>query len=71
MRKAGKNGAIESFLMYFSSIIAVFLIVSLAFSGSAIPTGYSGGVHLSSGLFIILALSMLLYLMIRTRGIKI
>ncbi|MEM5804727.1 MAG: hypothetical protein QXU82_02670 [Candidatus Aenigmatarchaeota archaeon] len=70
MRKAGKNGAAESFFMYFSSIVAVLLIASLAFPSSVLPNAESGNVHLSSGLFIILALSMFLYFMTKERGFK-
>ncbi|MFQ6009754.1 MAG: hypothetical protein ACE5J7_01385 [Candidatus Aenigmatarchaeota archaeon] len=72
MKKKRRETVIESFLMYFSSIVAVFLIISLAFSNFALPIGSSlNSVGLSSGLFIILALSMFLYIIVKVRNAKV
>jgi len=70
MRKKAEKGVSENFLMYFSSIIAVFLISSIMFGGGTFTGAVSPTVQLSSGLFVILALSMFLYVAVRIRGVK-
>ena len=72
MARKKREGITENFLMYFSSIVAVFLIVSLSFSSFALPTeGSLNNVAMSSSLFLVLALSMFLYMTMRIRGSRI
>ena len=71
MKRKKKESVAENFLMYFSSVVAVFLIISISFGAFALPIDSSlNSIGLSSSLFVILALSMFLYMTLRIRSAR-